>query len=83
MCTSDYKAKGDAHVARGEEVTAIADCGASKTYLPKHWRFKNYTNIDPKPIKAMNGEAFYAVGKGDLQLPLPMGKDQKPTIMRF
>ncbi|SJL07236.1 uncharacterized protein ARMOST_10579 [Armillaria ostoyae] len=83
MCMSDYKAKGDAHVARGEEVTAIADCGASKTYSPKHWRFKNYTNIDPKPIKAANGEVFYAVGKGDLQMPLPMGEDQKPTITRF
>ncbi len=83
MCTSDYKAKGNAHVARGEEVTAIADCRALKTYSPKHWRFKNYTNIDLKPIKAMNGEVFYAVGKGDLQLSLPMGKDEKPTITRF
>ncbi|KAK0447955.1 hypothetical protein EV421DRAFT_1733128 [Armillaria borealis] len=62
MCTSDYKAEGDAHVARGEEVTAITDCGALKMYSPKRWRFKNYTNIDPKPIKATNGEVLKAKG---------------------
>src|SRR5271168_4870543 len=56
----------------------IIDCGASSHFSPEREKFLNYQELSPIPIRAANGRTFHALGKGDLKVLLPMGKDTKP-----
>ena len=62
-------------------VGVIIDCGASSHFSPDRSKFLDYEDIDPEPIKAADGHASSAIGKGDIRITLPACKGiQNVTI---
>ena len=78
VCTSDFRS--EAHAASGQS-GIIIDSGASCHFSPERLRFLNYKEfINQEPIRAADGRTFHALGKGNIQISLPNGK-QKRTII--
>ncbi|PFH44887.1 hypothetical protein AMATHDRAFT_106212, partial [Amanita thiersii Skay4041] len=46
---------------------AIIDCSATQHFSPSCESFINFTEINPIPIKAANGETMYATGCGNMK----------------
>jgi len=59
----------------------IIDCGASSHFSPDRSKFLDYEEIDPEPIKAADGCAFSAIGKGDIRVMLPTHKGVEPVTV--
>jgi Reverse transcriptase (RNA-dependent DNA polymerase)/gag-polypeptide of LTR copia-type/GAG-pre-integrase domain len=76
--TSDFQKEALATSGIPKRGTII-DCGASSHFSPEREKFLNYRELSPIPIRAADGRTFHALGKGDLKVLLPMGKDTKPT----
>jgi hypothetical protein len=73
--TEPLEALSAAHAANN----VIIDCGATRHFTPNRSDLENFTEIEPKPIKAANGRILQATGKGDLKVTFPMGTGNKPT----
>ncbi len=74
---------GHNHEAYGVSTSTdlIIDCGASSHFSPDKFKFVNFEEIPPEPIRAADGHTFSAIGRGDLVVTLPMmnGED-RPSI---
>ena len=46
---------------------AIMDCGATQHFTPNRCDLLNFTEIEPRPIRAANGQVLQATGRGDLK----------------
>ena len=78
VCTSDFHA--EAHAASNIS-GIIIDSGTSRHFSPDHLKFLNYKEfINQEPIRAADGRTFHVLGKGDIQVRIPNGK-QKMTII--
>ncbi|KAH7917350.1 hypothetical protein BV22DRAFT_991660, partial [Leucogyrophana mollusca] len=53
----------------------LFDSGASRHMSSYRDRFIDYTPIPPKPIIAADKRTFEAIGKGDILIELPNGKN--------
>jgi len=73
--TSDFR---ELHADQKPSCGIIIDCGASRHFSPDRAKFINYREIPPTPIQAANGQAFDALGKGDIVISLPMSQNQSP-----
>ena len=73
-------------LARPEQVhgtaTELYNSGASQHMSPFHARFLNYKSIELRAISAMNKQAFYAVGTGDLRIEVPNGESSTPILLK-
>src|SRR6266550_3277062 len=58
---------------------AIMDCGATQHFTPNRSDLLNFTEIEPRPIRAANGQVLQATGRGDLGILFPMKNGQKPV----
>lgn len=65
--TEPLEALSAAHAANN----VIIDCGATRHFTPNRSDLENFTEIEPKPIKAANGRILQATGKGDLKVTFP------------
>ncbi|KAI5823194.1 hypothetical protein K523DRAFT_189344, partial [Schizophyllum commune Tattone D] len=52
----------------------IPNTGATGNFSGDRSRFITFHDIPPEPIKAADGRALYATGKGDMLVPFPMGE---------
>ena len=59
----------------------IIDCGASSHFSPDKSKFINYCEIDPEPIRAADGHTFSAMGKGDIQIRLPINNNSPAKMI--
>jgi len=64
-------------------VGIIIDCGTSSHFSPDRSKFLDYEDIDPEPIKAADGRAFSAIGKGDICVTLPTCKSIQPITIHL
>ena len=78
VCTSDFR--DEAHAASNQS-SIIIDSGASRHFSPDRAKFLNYTEfVNQEPIRAADGRTFHALGKGDIQIRLPNGKQESTLI---
>ena len=66
----------------GETRGAIFDSGCTAHVSPYRELFTNYTPIDSIPITAANKTYFQAIGRGDVEVALPNGRDTTRMILR-
>ena len=59
----------------------LYDLGASRHMSGFQHRFINFTKIDLKPITAADKRSFSAVGKGDMWVYLPNGKEKTSQVL--
>ncbi|KIL61434.1 hypothetical protein M378DRAFT_43768, partial [Amanita muscaria Koide BX008] len=53
--------------------TEVMDSGCSRHLTPNRDALENYTEIEPKFLRAADKKAMKAVGKGDMIVELPNG----------
>jgi len=53
---------------------AIINSGATSHFCPDRAKFTNYVDITPQDVHTADGSQLSAVGHGDVQLELPLGK---------
>jgi len=58
---------------------AIIDSGATSHFCPDREKFLNYVAIEPQAIHTADGMTISAIGKGDVELDLPLG-DKRMTV---
>ena len=66
----------------GEAQGTIFDSGCTAHVSPYRELFTNYTPIDSIPITAVNKTYFQAVGRGDIEVVLPNGKETMRMLLR-
>ena len=59
----------------------LYDSGASRHMSGFRHRFMKFVKIDPKPITAADRRSFSAVGKGDIWVYLPNGKEKTLRVL--
>jgi hypothetical protein len=59
----------------------LYDSGASRHMSGFRHRFIGFVKIDPKPITAADRRSFSAVGKGDIWVNLPNGKEKTSRVL--
>ena len=59
----------------------LYDSGASRHMSGFRHRFSNFVKIAPKPITAADRRSFSAVGKGDVWVYLPNGKEKASRVL--
>jgi gag-polypeptide of LTR copia-type len=59
----------------------IIDCGATAHLSSDRESLINYRQIVAEPIKAADGRKFNAFGVGDMKIYLPMGRNERPTLI--
>ena len=78
VCTSDFR--DEAHAASNQS-GIIIDSGASCHFSLDHPKFLNFKEfVNKEPIRAADGRTFHALGKGDIQIRLPNGKQGSTLI---
>lgn len=60
----------------------LYDSGATLHMSPYMQRFENYVQTAPKSITAANKQSFQAIGKGDLQIQIPDGKNTTVILLK-
>jgi transposase InsO family protein len=61
---------------------AIIDSGATSHFCPDFSKFQNYVPIDPQDIRTEDGSSVSAVGRGDVQIDLPLGDKRTAITLR-
>ena len=59
----------------------LYDLGASRHMSGFHHCFMKFVKINPKPITAADRRSFSAVGKGDIWVYLPNGKEKTSQVL--
>ena len=78
VCTSDFRE--EVHTV-SHQSGIIIDSGASRHFSPDRSKFLNYEEfVNQEPIRAADGRTFHALGKGDIQIHLPNGKQGRTLI---
>ncbi len=78
--TSGNLAAAVADTEREHEVD-IFDSGATQHMTPSRHRLMNYTAIKPRGIMAADKKKFEALGKGDMHITIPNGKNQTTKVL--
>ncbi|OJA09716.1 hypothetical protein AZE42_13320 [Rhizopogon vesiculosus] len=52
---------------------AIIDSSVTSHFCPDHEKFMNFVTIEPQAIHTANGTTISTIGKGDVELDLPLG----------
>lgn len=60
----------------------IIDMGATRHFSTDQSSMQNYAEINPKPIKAVDGRTFQAIGQGDLVVRLPNGDNETTVTLK-
>ena len=79
---SSYDYATLASTSTSDENVELYDSGASQHMSPYHDQFINYQPITPKPITAADKRTFSAIGRGDLQIEVPNGSNQKRFLLK-
>jgi hypothetical protein len=74
VCTSDFRAEAAKLNPENGNVEAILDSGANHHFSPHRSEFQNFEVIDCE-IKTADGRTFKAIGKGDVRVNLPNGRN--------
>lgn len=59
----------------------IYDPGATPHMTPSRHRLTNYRAIEPRAIMAADNKRFDALGKGDMYVQVPNGKDRSTKVL--
>jgi hypothetical protein len=79
--TSDLATIAKAIKVPAEKRGAIVDSGATSHFCPDRAKFTNYVDIPPQDVHTADGSSLSAVGRGDVELELPLGdKRTKVTL---
>ncbi|SJL02247.1 uncharacterized protein ARMOST_05573 [Armillaria ostoyae] len=78
--TSGNLAVAVADTEREHEVD-IFDSGATQHMTPSRHRLMNYMAIKPRGIMAADKKKFEALGKGDMYITIPNGKNQTTKVL--
>lgn len=79
--TSDLASIAKAIKVPAEKRGAIVDSGATSHFCPDRAKFTNYVDISPQDVHTADGSSLSAVGRGDVELELPLGdKRTKVTL---
>jgi hypothetical protein len=62
--------------------TELYDVGASRHMSPYRYQFLNYVPIMPKSITAADKRYFQAIGKGDMRIRVPNGKETTWILLK-
>jgi hypothetical protein len=62
--------------------TEVLDSGCSRHLTPSKETLQNYTEIEPKFLRAADKKAMKAVGKGDMDVELPNGSKTSRLKLR-
>lgn len=65
-----------------ETRSTVLDSGCTAHVSPYRDLFTNYTPIDSIPITAANKTYFQAIGRGDVEIALPHGRETTHMILR-
>lgn len=60
----------------------LYDSGATRHMSPYKHQLENYVSIIPKSITAANKRSFQAIGKGDLRIHIPNGKNSTTILLK-
>lgn len=81
-CTSNFQAnilEANSTFHKASEI--IIDCGTSNHFCPDKSKFITYETIPPEPIKVADGRSFSALGKGDIEVWVPNGEEDKTRLL--
>ncbi|KAJ7602097.1 hypothetical protein DFH06DRAFT_1024225, partial [Mycena polygramma] len=66
---------------KAEHELEIYDSGATQHMTPSRHRLTNYTAIAPRRIVAADKQHFEALGKGDMFVQIPNGRNQSTRVL--
>lgn len=66
---------------KAEYEVEIYDSGATQHMTPSRHRLINYQAIEPRGIMAADNKRFEALGKGDMYVQVPNGKNRSTRVL--
>jgi len=60
---------------------AIIDSGATSHFCPDRSKFLNFVFIEPQDVHTADGSAVSTIGKGDVKIDLPNGKEHTSVTL--